>query len=240
MSAEPTSTPADRPCPALPCAPLAPELPTPMLAGGGTTSAFIPVPVAVRPPAATAEGGGGTGLVRMSPVDVPPQLLRSRLTCEGGGATTAGAGSESLEFCVASRWGAETGGATTSAVCVKGTRELARSLCSSRTGGAMTVEVSELPVRILSRETFGVGGTMGVLKEDDVRLLELAISGAGAMTFIAGLLVERMVDEFNSGDGAATVIEGRVGAVSAERKPSAGGGPASALKASRLATAESE
>lgn len=81
---------------------------------------------------------------------------------------------------------------------------------------------------------------MGVLNEDDVRLLLLAISGAGAITFIAGPLAERMTDEFNSGEGAATVIEGRVGAVSAERRPSAGGGPGFALNASRFATAESE
>jgi hypothetical protein len=110
----------------------------------------------------------------------------------------------------------------------------------SRTGGAITVEVSELPLRILSRETFGVGGTMDALKEVDVRLLLLETSGAGATTFIAGLLADRMADEFSSGEGAATLIDGSVGAVREERKPSAGGGPGFALNASRFATAESE
>jgi hypothetical protein len=54
--------------------------------------------------------------VRKSPVAEPPQLLRSRLTCEGGGATTAGAGNLSLGVDDMSRGGAETGGATTSTV----------------------------------------------------------------------------------------------------------------------------
>ena len=51
--------------------------------------------ILVSPPPATL-GGGGTGLARKSPVVELPQLLRSRLTCEGGGATTAVAGRVSL------------------------------------------------------------------------------------------------------------------------------------------------
>jgi hypothetical protein len=50
----------------------------------------------------------------------------------------------------------------------------------------------------------------------------------------------RLADEFSSGEGATTLIAGRVGAGRAERRPSAGGGPGLGLKASRLATAESE
>ena len=50
----------------------------------------------------------------------------------------------------------------------------------------------------------------------------------------------RLAEEFNSGDGGTTLIAGSVGAVRVERSPSAGGGPGFGLKASRLATAESE
>src|SRR6266852_4766590 len=133
-----------------------------MLAGGGTTCvASVPTPDARdRDPPPDAVGGGGTGFVRRSPVADLPQLFRSRLTCDGGGATTAGAGSDSLGVDDTSRWGAETGGATTSTVCVNRTRELAKSSCASRGAGAMTVGAIGFAVRILSRETFGAGGTM--------------------------------------------------------------------------------
>ena len=69
-----------------------------MLAGGCTTCvASVPMPDARdRDPPPDSVGGGGTGFVRKSPVAELPQLLRSRLTCDGGGATTAGAGSVSL------------------------------------------------------------------------------------------------------------------------------------------------
>jgi hypothetical protein len=104
-------------------------------------------------------------------VAVLPQLLRSRLTCDGGGATTTGVGSDSLGLEDTSRWGAETGGATTSTVCVKGTRELARSRCVSLGAGAMTVGASGFAVRILSCERFGAGGITAVLKVGEVRVL---------------------------------------------------------------------
>lgn len=86
-----------------------------MLAGGGTTCGVIPVlaDLASEPPF-DADGGGGTGVVRKSPAAVLPQLLRSRLTCDGGGAMTAGVGNVSFGFDVESRDGAETGGGTTS------------------------------------------------------------------------------------------------------------------------------
>ena len=190
-----------------------------MLAGGGTTWGVRgPTPDLASDPPPDAVGGGGTGLGRKSPVAELPQLLRSRLTCDGGGATTAGAGNCSLGVDETSRWGAETGGATTSTVCVSGTRELAKSRCASCGAGAITVGASGLAVRILSRETFGAGGMM------------LGVS----------MLDLRLADEFSSGEGATTLIAGRVGAGRAERRPSAGGGPGLGLKASRLATAESE
>jgi hypothetical protein len=86
--------------------------------------------------------------VRKSPLAELPQLSRSRLTCDGGGAITAGAGSVSLAVDAMSRAGAETGGATTSTVWVSGTRELARSRCASGGAGAMTVGASGSEVRI--------------------------------------------------------------------------------------------
>jgi hypothetical protein len=54
------------------------------------------------------------------------------------------------------------------------------------------------------------------------------------------LLEARLEDESTSGAGGTALIAGSNGAMRAERKPSAGGGPGFALKASRLATAESE
>src|SRR5260221_7270913 len=108
-----------------------------MVAGGGATSvASVPTPDARDPPP-DAAGGGGTGFMCTSPAEVLPQLLRSRLTCDGGGATTAGTGRDSFGFDT-SRCGAETRGATTSTVCVRGTRELARARCVSRGAGATT------------------------------------------------------------------------------------------------------
>lgn len=147
-----------------------------MLAGGGTTwGVSVPTPDLARDPPPDAVGGGGTGFVRKSPAAELPQLLRSRLTCDGGGATTAGAGSVSLGLDDTSRGGAETGGATTSTVCVSGVRELAKSRCVSRGAGAMTVGASGFAVRILSRETFGAGGTtvgcrIAALKLGEVRV----------------------------------------------------------------------
>jgi hypothetical protein len=183
-------------------------------------------------------------------VAVLPQLLRSRLTCDGGGATTAGAGSVSLGVEETSRGGAETGGAITSTVCVNGIRELARSLGVVRGAGAITVGASGVADRIciLSRETFGAGGTgvgltkVGLAAAFKVGDLRLAweTSGAGATTLAVSPLAARFGEAFNSGEGGTTLVAGRVGATSDERKPSAGGGPGSGLKARRLATAASE
>jgi hypothetical protein len=102
------------------------------------------------------------------------------------------------------------------------------------------VEAIEFPGRILSREIFGVGGTIAVFNNGEVRVLLLVISGAGATTFMVGAFVERLAEALNSGDGGTTLTAGKAGAVREERKPSAGGGPGLALNASRLATAESE
>lgn len=187
-----------------------------------------------------ALGGGGTGFARKSPVAELPQLLRSRLTCDGGGATTAGVGSESRCVDDTSLGGAETGGATTSTVCVSGIRELARSRGASRGAGAMTLGASGFAVRILSREMFGVGGTISAFKAGELRVLERETSGAGAMMVVARLFGARLADEFTSGAGGTGLIAGRTGAVREERRPSAGGGPGFDLNASRLATAESE
>ena len=184
--------------------------------------------------------------MRMSPVAELPQLLRSRLSCVGGGATTAGAGSDSLGVDDTSRCGAETGGATTSTLCVIGTRESAKSRCSSRGAGATTVGASGLAVRILSREIFGAGGMIAAFKIGEVRVGVRETSGAGGMMLVVSALELRLVvreeDEFNSGEGgtALIVIAGSAGAVREERRPSAGGGPGFGLNASRLATAESE
>src|SRR5260370_42055234 len=95
-----------------------------MLAGGGTTCvASVPMPDArdLDPPP-DAVGGGGTGFVRKSPVAELPQLLRSRLTCDGGGATTAGAGSVPLGGEWSTPFGGKTGCAHPPTLFVTGTR----------------------------------------------------------------------------------------------------------------------
>ena len=209
-----------------------------MLAGGGTAWALsVPVPDLASAPPPEAEGGGGTGWERMSPLRVLPQLLRSRLTWEGGGATTAGAGSESLGAEDRSRGGAETGGAITSVVCDSGTRELARSRGVSR-AGATTVGAIEFPARILSWETSGAGAMGAEVSADAFRVL-WETSGAGGTALAAKLFWLRFVDAFNSGEGGMASRAGSERVVSEACKPSAGGGPGFALKASRLATAES-
>ena len=212
-----------------------------MLAGGGTTCGVrAPAPDLASDPPPDALGGGGTGVVCKSPVAVLPQLLRSWLTCEGGGATMAGAGNVILGVEDTSRGGVDTGGATTSTVCVNGTRELAMSRGVSRGAGATTFGVSGFALRIWSRATFGAGGTIVELNANEVRVLACATSGAGATTLVVKLLGVCLADEFNSGEGGTTLIAGSTGAVSVERRPSAGGGPGFDLNANRLATAESE
>src|SRR5271157_5153139 len=176
-----------------------------MLAGGGTTCGVsVAAPDLASDPPPDAVGGGGTGLVRMSPVAELPQLLRSRLTCDGGGATTAGAGSVSLGVDDTSRWGAETGGATTSTVCVSGTRELARSRCVSRGAGATTRGANGSTFRLLSREastreTSGAGETMVGFKSCEGRVLARGTSGAGGTTSVVRALAARLDAAFNSG-----------------------------------------
>jgi hypothetical protein len=104
------------------------------------------------------------------------------------------------------------------------------------------VGASGLAVRILSRETFGAGGTTAAFKIGEVRVGVRETSGAGGMTLLVSALERRLAEEFNSGDGgtALIVIAGSIGAMREERRPSAGGGPGFGLKASKLATAESE
>jgi hypothetical protein len=104
----------------------------------------------------------------------------------------------------------------------------------------MTLDAREFPARNLSRDTFGVGGTMLAAFNDGVVRVLAETSGAGGITFITKAFGLCFDDEVNSGDGGTTPIEGKAGATREERKPSAGGGPGFALNARRLATAESE
>src|ERR1035437_7029861 len=187
-----------------------------MLAGGGTTwGVRSATPDLARDPPPDAVGGGGTGFGRKSPLAELPQLLRSRLTCDGGGATTAGAGSDILGVDDTSRGGAETGGATTSTVCVSGTRELAKSRCVSRGAGAMTVGAIGFAVGILSRGTFGAVGVVVVVRVCGV---------GGFLCWLAGGGVGLALSILIPGEAGTTLVAGRVGAVREERRPSAGGG----------------
>src|ERR1700687_5297733 len=132
-------------------------------------------------------------------------------------------------------------------LCVIGTRESAKSRCVSRGAGATTVGASGLAVRILSRETFGAGGTIAAfivaLRVGEVRVLERETSGAGGMMLVVGMLGVCLVvleeDEFNSGEGGTAliviVIAGSAGAVREERRPSAGGGAGVGFEGGRWA-----
>ena len=164
-------------------------------------------------PALPVVGGGGTGWERRSPLRVLPQLLISRLTCDGGGATTV-------------------------VVCERGTRELARSRGVSRGAGATTVVAMAFAARILSCATFGVGATGDAFKFGALRGFTCATSGAGATTFVVSAFCLRLA-EFTSGVGGTGLTAGNLGATSDDCRPSAGDGPGFGLKASRLATAES-
>ena len=171
-----------------------------------------------------------------------PQLFSSWLTCDGGGATTAGAGNESLGFEERSRGGADTGGATTVVVCETGTRELARSrgtsLGKSRGAGATTVVAIAFAERILSGAAFGAGAMGDAFNAGALREFTCETSGAGATTLVVRAFCLRPA-EFTSGVGGTGLRAGNLGATSDDWSPSAGAGPGFALKASRLATAES-
>src|ERR1700675_239089 len=116
----------------------------------------------------------------------------------------------------------------------------------------MTVGASGLAVLILSRETFGAGGTIAAfivaLRVGEVRVGARETSGAGGMTLVVGMLgacfAVREEDESNSGEGGTAliviVIAGSVGAMREERRPSAGGGPGFGFKARRLGPAGRE
>jgi hypothetical protein len=140
----------------------------------------------------------------MLPDAEPPQLLKSRLTCEGGGATTVGVGKVNLALADVSRCGAETGGATTLAVCVSDDRELARSRWASVGAGAMTEGLIWVALRILSRVTSGAGATTDALSEGIERVWEWETSGAGAIRLAVRLSDLRVRAEFNSGVGGTT------------------------------------
>jgi hypothetical protein len=176
----------------------------------------------------------------MFPVAEPPQLLRSRFTCDGGGAITVGAGNVSLDMADVSRCGADTGGATTSVVCVNDDRELAKSRWASVGAGATTEGLIGVALRILSRVTSGAGAITGAFTVGRERGLACDTSGAGAITLAVRLSGLRVRAEFNSGVGGTTRGVDKAGATRDERSPSAGGGPGRGLKASRFATEESE
>src|SRR5215831_192756 len=228
-----------------PRSPVFPPPPSPVpdaFTGGATTCGVQSPPAFPRDeaPNPAGVGGGGTGFGRTSPIAVLPQLFRSRLTCDGGGATTDGAGIESFAIEVRSRCGAETGGATTFVGCVEGIRELARSRAVSLGDGATTEGFSGNAFRILSRATSGAGATtVDELKSGVLREFAFATSGAGGTTLAVTFGCLRVSAEFNSGEGATTLGVGNAGATNCDRNPSAGGGPGIGFTASKFAT-ESE
>jgi hypothetical protein len=238
--ADPSSAPA-RPfaCDPFPDPPAPDPFPS-ILAGGGTTCGLNePAPddrARAVPPA--VEGGGGTGCDRTSPLRVAPQLFRSRLTSDGGGATTAGAGNDIFRFTADSRGGAETGGAITSVVCERGVRELAKSRGVSCGAGATTGLGSEFAARNLSGTASGAGRISDGLITGRFRVFACETSGGGATIVVDRLLSVRPGDELKSGEGSTAFIAGNVGAVR-DRNPSLGGGPGFAFSANRFATAAS-
>ena len=166
-----------------------------------------------------------------------PQLFKSRLTCDGGGATTACCGSASLGA-ERSRAGAETGGAITSTACATVARELAKSCGVACGAGATTFIATGLAERSLSRATSGAGATSVGFIDGVLRVLACVTSGAGGATLVDRLW-PRLSEARNSGEGGTGFMGGSSGALSFERMPSVGGGPGFGLMASRFATAES-
>ena len=105
-----------------------------LILGGGGTTWLVPIKPGTarlsceRPPSCT---GGGTTL---GSARAAPETLRSRVTCEGGGAITGVAGSVSRAVWDVSRGGTETGGGTTVAVVAAGPRRGSGSCCTSGAG----------------------------------------------------------------------------------------------------------
>ncbi len=187
---------------------------------------------------------------------------RSRAeSAEGGGATTDGAGRLSFELREVSRSGAETGGGTTavSFICTR-VGETSRLMAAGAGGitlalragverawsremrvdaGRITLASKEGAAMVRSRETLGAGAMIVGSRDGATSACSDRTSGAGGTTaaFRAGAV--RDLFEETLGAGAIT-LAGRLGAVREECRPSAGGGPGLALKASRLATAPME
>src|SRR3974390_3027952 len=96
-----------------------------------------------------------------------------------------------------------------------------------------------MALRIWSRGTPGAGATTAEFVAGMFRVLARDTSGAGAMTPALIVLWLRLIVAANSGVGG-TALVGNTGATRDERRPSAGGGEGTGLKARRLATEEFE
>lgn len=84
--------------------------------------------------------------------------MSGEMSEEGGGATTEGAGNDSLGFRNAARSGAETGGGTTDVfVICTGAVEISRLKAPG--AGGMAFEARAGLERMRSRATFGAGAT---------------------------------------------------------------------------------
>jgi len=93
--------------------------------------------------------------------------------------------------------------------------------------------------RVCSERTLGAGGTTAASRTGAVRWLEAALGAGGTTELSDGAPRDWSRVRFTFA-GAITLAR-RLGAVSEERKPSAGGGPGSFLgTASRFATAPGE
>jgi len=92
---------------------------------------------------------------------------------------------------------------------------------------------------VCSDRTFGAGGTIAEFSAGAVRDLSEEILGAGG-TMASSFIPPRDWSRATLTCAGAITLTGRLGAVRDECRPSAGGGPGLALKASRLATAPAE
>jgi len=169
--------------------------------------------------------------------------VRSLVTCEGGGAITAGAGMESFEAWVFSRCGAETGGGTMIALAAEGPRSGGGSRGTSFGEGCTMGVVIDMTAFERSRGTSLGAGAMTVAVVSPVTWRArsaAALDGGGATTLLFRRGIERSSSRMTSGGGATMAFFEKDGVGVAAFRPSAGGGPGIDFSASRLATGASE
>jgi hypothetical protein len=184
---------------------------------------IFPIMLLMNDPLPDCEGGGGTTVLPGS-ASVPPTRRRMSRdkSVEGGGATTDGAGSVTLEVLAPAFSGAETGGGITPGFMLC-TGALVICRATAPGAGGMTVADNPGPERAWSREILGAGATTCVLSLSPAALRSRATFGAGGMT--AGARAGATRKWLLATAGAGAISAGfSVGAVSVRSRVITGAG----------------